>query len=347
MKPLALITIICFLFSSCANIVMPTGGEKDIIPPKLLRTFPKNNTINFKETSILFEFDENIAVNKWADHFNISPLTEKPIKYKVKNKTLKIEIENQLKENTTYSIDLNKCIKDVNEGNVLNGLSFSFSTGGVLDSLFITGKVLDALTLKPKSNVKVFLHESNINDSLSFETKPKYVTKTNENGGFTLNNINNKNYNIYCITGLDYKYHDQDLIGFYNSEITAQDTSECILYLYDPLYSKDQKNDSVVTKVLKNNTKIIVNCELEKSIIFEIYKDKVLIKDSIFNTGPYIIEHVEPGIYELKIIVDDNKNNTWDPGNHITKKLPEKVYIYKELINLRENWSFELDCFIN
>ena len=172
---------------------MPTGGEKDIIPPKLLKTFPENNTINFKETSILFEFDENIAVNKWADHFNISPLTEKPIKYKVKNKTLKIEIENQLKENTTYSIDLNKCIKDVNEGNVLNGLSFSFSTGGILDSLFITGKVLDALTLKPKSNVKVFLHESNINDSLSFETKPKYVTKTNENGGFTLNNKTKKN----------------------------------------------------------------------------------------------------------------------------------------------------------
>ena len=76
MKPLAQITIICFLLSSCANIVMPTGGEKDIIPPKLLKTLPENNTINFKETSILFEFDENIAVNKWADHFNILVATE-------------------------------------------------------------------------------------------------------------------------------------------------------------------------------------------------------------------------------------------------------------------------------
>ena len=80
---------------------MPTGGEKDIIPPKLLKTIPKNNTINFMETSILFEFDENIAVNKWVDHFSISPLTEKPIKYKVKNKTLEMKLENQLKENTT------------------------------------------------------------------------------------------------------------------------------------------------------------------------------------------------------------------------------------------------------
>ncbi len=326
---------------------MPTGGEKDIVSPKLLKTFPKNNTINFKETSIFFEFDENIAVNKWVDHFNISPLTEKPIKYKVKNKTLKIELENQLKENTTYSIDLNKCIKDINEGNVLDKLSFSFSTGGILDSLFINGKVFNALTLKPESNVKVFLHESNINDSLIFETKPKYVTKTNENGSFTLNNLNNKNYNIYCITGLDYKYHDKDLIGFYNSEIADQDTSECVLYLYDPLYSIKGNYDSVATKIIKNNTKIIVNCEFEKSIIFEIYKDKVLIKDSIFETGPYIIENVEPGTYELKIIVDDNKNNAWDPGNHITKKQPEKVYIYKELINIRESWSFELDCFIN
>ena len=347
MKPLTQITIACFLLSSCANIVMPTGGEKDIIPPKLLKTFPKNNTTNFNDKSILFEFDENIAVNKWIDHFSISPLTEKATNFKFKNKTLLIELENQLKENTTYSINLNKCVKDINEGNVLDDLNFSFSTGNFLDSLFISGKVLDALTLKPKSNVKVFLHESNVHDSLSYETRPKYVTKTNENGSFILSNLNNKNYNLYCITGVDYKYHDQDLIGFYSSLVTANDTGEYILYLYDPLYSKPEKNDSIESKNIKRKTEIIVNCALEKSIIFEIYREKKLIKDTIFESGPYIIENIEPGTYELKIIIDDNKNNTWDPGNHITKKLPEKVYIYNDLINLRENWSFELDCFIN
>ena len=110
---------------------MPTGGEKDANPPKLLKTFPQNNSVNFKEKSIFFEFDENIAINKWGENFNLSPIPENPIKYKIKNKTLILDIENQLQENTTYSVNLNQCIKDVNEGNVLDNLGFSFSTGTV------------------------------------------------------------------------------------------------------------------------------------------------------------------------------------------------------------------------
>ena len=53
------------------------------------------------------------------------------------------------------------------------------------------------------------------------------------------------------------------------------------------------------------------------------------------------------GIYNLKIILDKNKNNIWDKGNFSATILPEKVFIYKEKINLRENWTLELDCIIN
>ena len=60
-----------------------------------------------------------------------------------------------------------------------------------------------------------------------------------------------------------------------------------------------------------------------------------------------MIENIEVGVYELRLIIDENKNNSWDPGNHKIQKLPEKVYIYKDLINIRENWTFDLDCFIN
>ena len=347
MKTLVQITILSFLLTSCANIVMPTGGEKDTSPPKLLKTFPQNNSVNFKEKSVFFEFDENIAFNKWGENFNISPKTEKPIKYKIKNRTLILDIENQLKENTTYSLNLNQCIKDINEGNVLDNLIFSFSTGNILDSLNLKGTVVDAKTLKPKPNVRVFLHESNIDDSLSFKTTPKYATKTNAKGDFIISNLNNENYNLFCITGLDYMYHEEDLIGFYSSEITAQDTNKFVLFIYDPLYSRDKKTDSITSDSIKNNTKIIVNCELEERVILELYKENKLIKSSFFDNPPYIIENVEVGVYELRLIIDQNKNNSWDPGNHKIRKLPEKVYIYKDLINIRENWTFDLDCFIN
>ena len=347
MKGTTQIIIICFFLNSCANIVMPTGGEKDTAPPKLSHTSPENNTKNFNSKNAVFVFDENIQTNSWAENFNISPATKNPIKYKVQNKTLTIDLENQLEENTTYCLNLNNCIRDINEGNILEKLNLSFSSGEILDSLKLTGKVLDAMSLEPISNAKVFLQETDVIDSLCFEKKPKYTTKTNKNGVFTMSNLNNNNYSIFCITGIDFAYHDGDLIGFYETKVNALDSIEIILLLYDPLFSKDGKNDTNSLKSTDNNIKLVVNCKFEENVIIQLYQEKKIIKEAYFEKEPYLIEGIESGEYEVRIIIDENKNNTWDSGNYKLKKLPEKVFVYHEPINLRENWTLDLDCFID
>ena len=243
--------------------------------------------------------------------------------------------------------NLDNCIKDLNEGNVLENLRFSFSTGGYLDSLTIKGNVIDAFTLEPIANTHVFLQDVSIADSLSFIKKPKYVTKTNSDGDFLITNLNNNDYNIFCINGIDYAYQENDLIGFYKSSVNANDSNNIELLMYNPINKAVEKKDTIEVKENINQTKIIINCNTEEQLIIQLYKDKELRKEVILASAPYIIENIVPENYILKIILDKNKNSLWDGGNFDLKKLPEKVYLYKDKINIRENWTVELDCFID
>ena len=48
---------------SCANIVAPTGGPKDMNPPQLLEINPVNKIKNFDRRDVTFIFDELIQIN--------------------------------------------------------------------------------------------------------------------------------------------------------------------------------------------------------------------------------------------------------------------------------------------
>ena len=150
-----------FLLTSCANMVAPTGGDKDIDAPRLLNTAIIEDFKNTQSKTIVLEFDEYIQLNKWEKHFYISPPTKKRIQKKIKGQTLWITIEETLNENTTYYIALNLCVKDNNEENVLDTLSYKFSTTDNFDTLTLSGNLRDAYTLKPLENVWV-IDQSNV-----------------------------------------------------------------------------------------------------------------------------------------------------------------------------------------
>ena len=138
------------------------------------------------------------------------------------------------------------------EGNVLDNLSFSISTGSFLDSLNLKGTVVDAITLKPKPNVRVFLHESNINDSLSFKTTPKYTTKTNAKGDFIISNLNNENYNLFCIV--------QDQIQIVLNLLRSDSyISGLGLKLKKDLYLNDNVNTNEWDKMIEKNYNDLYN----------------------------------------------------------------------------------------
>ena len=342
--------IICLmLLNSCANIVIPTGGEKDASSPILLQTLPENNSVNFKNNRITFVFNENIQENRWSDYFNISPTTQKPVEYKISKNILTLLVDTELKDSTTFSINLNNCIKDINEGNILENLSYNFSTSNKIDSLEINGKVIDAQSLQGVSNAWVFLQNEDLADSLCVNTKPIYVTKTNTDGTYYFNNLNEKSYKIFALDGVDLYYNKSDKIAFSTDLINAKIDSNKTLYLFDPLYQHKTIEDSLLSKEKKteDSGKIILDCITNDNLIIQLYDEKKLINEYFFKYGPYELNNISSGKYNLKVIVDSNKNNKWDTGNLKSQILPEKIIEIKDEINVRENWTLEVSCNLN
>ena len=342
--------ILTILFlSSCANIIMPDGGGKDTSAPDLIKIDPPSKTIKFKEKKITFYFDENIAGNNWNDFCFISPLLEGSVKHKIKNKELTIFLDDTLKDNTTYSLILNNCIKDVNEGNILKNLEYLFSTSDQIDTLNIKGKLIDAKTLEPKKNTWVFLHKESLIDSLSFKSKPAYITKSNDEGSFSFGNINDLKYNIFSISGLDFTYEEGDEIGFKNALTHSGKDSNLIIYMSDPLYKKDitKTTDTLEQVDSKLTGSLHIKSNLDSNIIIQLYKGDKMYKKDFFSKSPYIIDNIPAGEYALYLTIDNNNNNSWDTGNFTLKKQPEKVYFYKKPIHIRANWDLEVNWTIS
>jgi len=131
------------LLWQCANPVTPTGGSKDITPPKIVLTTPTERSIGLKPKTVVFKFDENITVSNAKEQIIVSPALKTKPAYKTGNNYIKIEFtENSLSENTTYSVQLNECVKDLNEGNQGTYKPFLFSTGKTLDTFNVEGKCL-------------------------------------------------------------------------------------------------------------------------------------------------------------------------------------------------------------
>lgn len=112
-----------------------------------------------------------------------------------------------LKPNTTYTLDFADAISDNNEGNPLGFYRYVFSTGNEIDSLELSGQVVNAESGEPVLNVYVELY-SNLADSMPLLEVPDYVARTDSSGFFRLTNLKDTIYRVVAIQddNRDYKY---------------------------------------------------------------------------------------------------------------------------------------------
>lgn len=220
------IGLITLLYVGCAQPGVPSGGPVDKTPPKVLKSLPNNESVNFTGTSVQVTFDEYVQLNDINSQIIISPpLTEKPI-ISLKKKTLNIEFKENLLENTTYSVNFGEGIKDYNAGNVLRNYIMAFSTGPELDSLSVSGKVIDAFSSEGKENVKVMLYNS-LEDSLPRTTKPYYFSQTDTDGNYRIKYLPEGAYKVFALEELDgdFLYNNLDEnIGFLNNSLVLNST---------------------------------------------------------------------------------------------------------------------------
>jgi len=215
------LTTIMIVVVACANMATPEGGEPDFDPPKVVRTSPNFNATNVTKGKIVIDFDENVTIERPSENVIITPPQRSfPNIYTV-NKRLTVELRDTLKPNTTYTIDFTSAIKDNNEGNPLENFSFSFSTGDIVDSLAISGKVLAADNLEPIKGIYVGLH-SNMDDTAFTRTPFERISRTNESGEFTIRGVATGTYRLFALddTNRDYMYDNPaEAVAFFETLI--------------------------------------------------------------------------------------------------------------------------------
>jgi uncharacterized protein (DUF2141 family) len=248
-----------FLYSlfliSCASVQSPTGGPRDTIQPIIVKEIPKNLTRNFTGSEIEIEFDEFVKLSNEFTEISVSPAMDIPPVYKSKKEILKISFEEALQKNTTYTINFGKAIADVNESNILKNYSYVFSTGDQIDSLSISGKVINSLTKQKLKDVTVFILPIS-QDSLFGKKKASFFTTTDTSGSFKLSNLREDKYRIYALSeqGGDRIYNgNSEEIGFLNQAINLnKDTSNIELKVFKEV----PKLFSVTDRKIENDGRI-------------------------------------------------------------------------------------------
>ena len=199
------IIIAAAVMYSCANIGNPSGGPIDKTPPIFMRSNPTPNAVNVKDRKIEIFFDEIVTLKDPSTKIIVSPAQTEMPRMSALGRKVTVELVDSLLPNTTYTIDFSNSIQDNNEGNAIDNFAFAFSTGSVIDSMRVSGYVLDSRTLEPMQSVVVGL-QSNLADSAFHKEKLQRVALTNDRGQFTIRNVSPGSYHIFALKDLDRDY---------------------------------------------------------------------------------------------------------------------------------------------
>lgn len=325
------------LWAACARVGSPTGGEQDKTPPKVVKTIPPNESVNFTGNRIRIYFDEFVTLRDIRKQLIISP----PLAYFPEitpsgnaSKYINIKILDTLRPNTTYTFNFGKSIQDNNEGNPLSFYTYTFSTGNTIDSLTLKGSIKDALRPKAENFVNVMLYEmgEKYSDSVVYKQRPIYVVNTLDSlTTFELSHLKAGKYMLVGMKDKDNNYlfdPKTDKIGFHPTPITIPTDSSYTLSLFKevpqtqasrPFQSGEQRisigyqgeKDSIQVTPLPpfpTNWKWVIEKEPTKDTLWLWYHPKV--EDS------------------LKLIVKSNRADTTKVN--LRKMKPEKWKITPE-----------------
>ena len=254
-----LFPIIGLILFSCAQVVSPTGGERDTTPPVVIREFPENQSTLFKSNEIEITFDEYIQLNNISEELTISPPLDYQPNVRLKGKTIVIQLNDTLLENTTYSFNFGSAIKDNHEGNELPNYQYAFSTGKNIDTLKLSGLALDAFTIEPLKEVLVMLYDEPT-DSTPYLKLPRYISKTNSSGEFLIRNIKEGSYLLFALEdkNRNYKFDQANELIAFKKDLVKVTGDTLGVKLFG--FLEDKQPQYLKKSAIKNNTlQLILN----------------------------------------------------------------------------------------
>jgi hypothetical protein len=224
----------------------------------------------------------------------MSPTPAKLPDYAISKKSIVITLKDTLEKNTTYVINFGKAIQDVNEGNILKNFTYVFSTGSHIDSLSVSGSVINTLTQEKEKEATVMLFTLKQDSLLFGKKRPTVYTSTDTAGNFALNNLHPDNYRIYALKeNSPNKIYDNDneLIAFSKNVLhLTKDTANIELKLFkqtpdkfrlvDNRFDGDGKMFFTFNKKLQNPSLVVTypqGFDSQKIVDFSQTKDTAIV----------------------------------------------------------------------
>ncbi|MBL8003768.1 MAG: Ig-like domain-containing protein [Candidatus Kapabacteria bacterium] len=192
---LLLLFVVSIAIFGCASIPSRLGGgPEDKEPPTVIRTFPENRSVSFKESTIEIEFSEYVNRGSVLQNIVIQPRTKQ--EYSWKGTILKIHFIEPLRDSTTYSLTIGNDVMDVNQNKATAPISLAFSTGSTIDSAKIYGKIIGAFP----DGVQIFAYKLGSEDTCNPESRfPDYNRRIASDGSFSFESIANGTYRLFAI----------------------------------------------------------------------------------------------------------------------------------------------------
>lgn len=274
--------LVTLLLLKCASQLPPSGGPIDVIPPQIVEVFPSNGTTNYSKNYFEITFSEHVDKRTVRDAIFISPPMKYPIEFDWRGRTLRVIFSDTLRKNTTYTVTIGAGIEDLNNHNkMIEPLSFAFSTGGIIDSGKISGRIYDS----DPSGAMVFAYKKNGHIVNPTKQKPDYVSQVGKNGKYNLVGLGNGEYFLMAIKDklrdLLYQKND-DEYGVQFKKIILSDTISEVNNVDFFLTKEDTIAPRIISASMQDMNHIIIDFN-EKIDSSKISVDNFYLFDSTIN----------------------------------------------------------------
>lgn len=235
------------------------------------------------------------------------------------------------KDKDTLQIFFPESIKDSIQISVKNGDYYKEFTSKIKDL-----KEADSLKISNKTGTV-----------LSFRNSFKLATKTPLN---TIDDskifIRRKDSSFVSYTS-KYDEFNQEIIFDFAKEEEQKYTMDLLPGAIKDFYEKE--NDSLkfnfATRLISDYGNLRVNLSAVKRfpIILQLLDPlgEVLYSQSSASESIFSFDAIDPKLYTLRVIYDDNGNNEWDTGNYLAKKQAEEIIYFEKKIDVRANWDVD------
>ena len=232
--------LLLWLCGGCASDRPPTGGPLDTSPLQVLFSNPAPSSVNVSTERIHLTFNHYISGRQLLNSLLFSPSIGK-YDIAVNGKEAEIRVFKPLEKNRTYVITLDKNLRDTQGRSFPGPYTIAFSTGPVIDTGVISGKVVNAdFSSATNALVLAFSEHSNTTAAASLLTRePDYLIQADASGAFSFKNTGKGLFKIFAVNNRknELRYYSKiEEVGLSNASLIPSGSSN-LMFRLDGLHS--------------------------------------------------------------------------------------------------------------